>query len=238
VSLKVSFLVSSLVFLAPTLAVCASVDLNGSCQGGNCSNPGALNSGMSTGSSLNTIYTFANGDQYYVTGFYGGSYTGGTVNIAADPSAQYIGNIANKMAASQADILTFNFYQNYNFTGSADGYYYYYAQSDTLGGIAANSTYTINLDWDGQQIGPSVAGTGYSGTSLFNQKLFTGLTTTPLAADEFISMSFGAGSAPGSTFATVTPEPSSILLLSLGGLVMLGFAVKNSRTKLAAEVRA
>jgi hypothetical protein len=225
------------VLLTPAFGFSTTVSINDQCQSGASCSADTLNAGGSTGSTLNTIYTFANGDQYFVTGMYGASYTGGTVNIAANPTAQYLGNIANKTATSQADILTFNFFQNFNYTsGSLDGYYYYYAQSDTMGGIAANSTYTINLSWDGQQIGPSTYGVGYSGTNLFNQKLYSGLTN-PLAADEFISMSFGAGSDPGATFETVTPEPSSILLLSFGGLLMLGFAVKNGHRKTAIAVR-
>jgi hypothetical protein len=178
-----------------------------------------------------------NGDQYLLTGSYGGAYYGdGTVNIAANPAVQYLGNITNHSAVSQGDILTFNFYQNFNYTsGSADGYYYYYAQSDTSPGVAAGSSYTINLGWDGQFIGSSTYGTGFSGTNLFNQKLLTGLVTDPLAADEFISFYFAPGSDPGAVFATVTPEPGSILLLSIGGLAMLGFAFKSFRRKVAAR---
>lgn len=239
VTLKGSLLVSSLVLLAPTLALSTTVSINNQCQTPNCFSPDTLNAGGSTGSSLYTIYTFANGDQYFVSGTYGASYDAANgVNISVNPAAQYIGNIANKNAPSQADILTFNFYQNYNFTtGSADGYYMYYAISDTSGPIASNSSYTVNLDWDGQQIGASVWGVGYSGTNLFNQKLYSGLVTDPLAADYFISMFFGAGSDPGAAFTTITPEPSSILLLAIGGLGLLGVAFKGARRKIAAPVR-
>jgi hypothetical protein len=196
--------------------------------------PDTLNSGSSTGSSLANIWTMPNGDQFYVSGTYGASYYSGTVNIAANPSVQYLGNIANHAAPSMGDILTFNFYQNYNYTdGSADGYYYYYAQSNTSSGVASGSSYTINLGWDGQFIGSSVWGTGFSGTNLFNQKLLTGLVTDPLAADEFISFYFAPGSDPGAFFATITPEPSSVLLLCIGGLAIFGFAFKGARRKVA-----
>jgi hypothetical protein len=225
------------VLLTPAFGFSTTVSINDQCQSGASCSADTLNAGGSTGSTLNTIYTFANGDQYFVTGMYGASYTGGTVTIAPDPTAQYLGNIANKTATSQPDILTFNFFQNFNYTsGSPDGYYFYYAQSDTTGGIASNSSYTVNLSWNGQQIGASTYGVGYSGTKLFNQKDYAGLTN-PLEGDYFISFFFGAGSDPGATFETVTPEPSSILLLSLGGLIMLGFAVKNARRKTAIAVR-
>jgi hypothetical protein len=233
VSFKVSLLVSSLALMVPALGLSTTVSLNNICVTPNCMSPDTLNSGQSTGSSLNTIWTLPNGDQYYVSGFYGASYMGGTVNIAADPAAQYIGNITNHGAMSQNDILTFNFYQNYNFMGDPSGYYAYFGQSTTTGTLGAGSSYTLNLSWNGIQIGPSTYGTGYSGTNLFNQRYYTTseLSATPLAADEFISMYFAAGSDPGASFATVTPEPASILLLSMGGLMLLGFAVKNARQR-------
>ena len=232
-SLKVSLLVSSLVLLAPALGSSATVSLNNICVTPNCLSPDVLNAGGSTGSSLNTIWTLPNGDQYYISGFYGGSYTGGTVNIAADPAAQYLGNITNRSAMSQNDILTFNFYQNYNFMGDPSGYYDYFGVSSTQGTLGAGSSYTLNLSWNGIQIGPSTYGVGYSGTNLFNQRYYStsDLAATPLAADEFISMYFAAGSDPGASFTTVTPEPGSLFLLSMGGLALLGFAVKSARNR-------
>lgn len=233
-SFKVSLLVSSLALFVPVLGFSTTVSLNSICVTPNCMSPDSLSPGGSEGSSLNTIWTLPNGDQYYITGFYGASYTGGTVNIAADPSAQYIGNIANKSAMSGNDILTFNFYQNFAWSGaagSADGYYSYYGQSDTIGTLGSGSSYTLNLDVDGQQIGATTFGTGYSGTNLFNYKYFSGVVIDPLALDEFISMSFAAGSDPGAAFVTITPEPSSLLLLSIGGLVLLGFAIKTARRR-------
>lgn len=240
-SSKLSLLVTSLALLTPALGLSTTVSINSVCVTPNCLAPDTLNSGGSTASSLANIWTMPNGDQYWVTGDYGASYSNATVNISANPSVQYIGNIVNKTAPSQGDILTFNFYQNYNYTdGSADGYYYYFGQSNTSGGVAPGSSYTINLGWDGQFIGSTTWGLGFSGNNLFNQRLLTGLVTDPLAADEFISFYFAPGSDPGATFATVppgtvTPEPSSILLLAVGGLGLLGFTLKRSRRNVIAR---
>ncbi len=234
-SLKLSFLVTGLSLLAPALGLCTAVSINSTCQAGSCSSPDSLSSGQSVGSSLNQTLTLSDGDQFYVTGAYGASYTGGQVNISADPVAVYIGNVTSKTAASQADTLTFNFYQTYNFQGSTAGYYYYYAISDTSGAIAPNSTYTANLSWNGEPIGATSYGVGYSSTNLFNQKLYSDLTS-PLTADESLSMFFGAGSDPGAAFTTITPEPSSILLLSVGLIGLAAFGFQNTRQK-AAEAR-
>lgn len=251
-SLRNYFLVSGLALLMPTLGFSTAVVLDGSCQAGNCSSPDTLNVGGSTGANLATIYTFANGDQYYVSGFYGASYGGdGSLSIAGDPSAQYIGNLGNKTAASQSDVLTFSFLQIFNYTsGSLDGFYANQFVSATAGPIAASSTYTAALYYDGESVGSTTVGTGYSGPVL-DQACFGDSTicspygyptlpalTNPLLADEVVTLFFGAGSGVGAIIATDTPEPGSIALLSLGGLAMVAFGVVGSRRRKAAIARA
>jgi PEP-CTERM motif len=233
--LKSLSLLLGLVLLSPGLATSTAVSLNGTCEAGNCTSPDVLNAGQSTGGALGLVYTFADGDKYYVSGTYGGSYNGGTIGYAGNPTATYLGNTSNPSAASQADVLKFDFLQNFNFTtGSPDGYYFYYFISDTSGPIASTSTYTGDLSINGQKVGAITVGTGYSGTKGFNQANFTGLTN-PLMTDLILTLSFGAGSGVGATIATVTPEPSSFLLLSLGALGVLGIGLMKARRKVAVE---
>lgn len=232
---KSSSLLIGMVLLLPGLGMATAVSINGTCEAGSCTSPDVLNSGQSTGGTLGMVYTFADGDRYYVSGTYGGSYMGGMINYAGNPTATYLGNTSNPSAPSQADVLKFDFLQNFNFTtGSPDGYYFYYFISDTSGPIASTSTYTGDLAINGQKVGAITVGTGFSGTKGFNQANFTGLTN-PIMTDLILTLSFGAGSGVGASIATVTPEPSSITLLSLGALGILGLGLMKVRRKAAAE---
>ncbi len=249
--IKLSFLVSGLALMLPGLAQPAAVGLNGTCWVGNCSSPDTIGAGTQTGGSLNSTYTLANGDMFQVTGTYGSSYNSdGTLAVALSPTAVYLGNKTNMSAASQADMLTFNIWQTFNYTsGSLAGFYGYYFISDTSGPIAPSSTYTGNLALNGTFIGAVTVGTGYSGTNGFNQGCFDtaanctsygfpslGVPTNPLTEDQILTLSFGAGSGVGAAIATVTPEPSSGLLLSIGGLGLAAAAVFGRRKLAAAKL--
>ena len=219
-----SSLVLALALAMPGLALPAALSVNGTCELNSCSPVDTLNDGGATSGSVNFTYTFANGDRYQVSGAYstGNSSTDGT-SLSFNPAVVYLGTASNANAPSQADSLTMNFLQNYNFAGSLDGYYFENLTSSISGPIAADSTYTAQLSYNGNGLG--VLGPYGPGTnSGFNQQNLTGLTS-PLMADFNFIYSFGAGSDPGSGIATVnpaaTPEPSSVLLL-LAGAVAFG----------------
>jgi PEP-CTERM motif len=235
---KKSSLLFGLALLIPSLALPATISVNGTCEAGNCSSPDVLNSGGSDSGNLDLSYTLANGDRYFISGYYSTSYSAGTTNITTYPTAVYLGNTANPIATSHHDVLNINLLQNYNYTDdSLDGYYYYHFYSGVYGPIAPDSTYTADLSFNDLSLGPVTYGIGYHNG--FEQAYLTGLTN-PLSAMYAFTFTFGAGSDPGSTIATLTsavPEPGSVLLLSIGAIGMIGFVARSSRRKPALEAR-
>ncbi len=253
-SLKVSFLLSGFALLIPGLALPSAVTLNGACEAGNCAIPDTLNPGGNTGGHLGFTYTLSNGDQFAVSGFYGATFFNAKPIPVGDPVARYLGNTGNSSAASGADVLTFNFWQTFNTSSlpTLDGFYSYYFISNTSGAIASSSAITGNELLNGESIGATTVGTGYSGTNGFNQACFGpggdcasyGYTespalSSPLTTDLMLSFAFGSGSGVGSEIAILapSPEPGSILLLSLGGFALVAFAVTR-RTKTGYGVNA
>jgi hypothetical protein len=233
-----SSLLVALALAAPGLVLPAALSLNGTCELNTCSPVDTLNVGQSTSGAVNFVYTFANGDRYQVSGDYstGNDAVNGT-SISFNPAVFYLGTAASSTAPSQADTLTLDFLQNYNFPGSLDGYYFESTTSSVSGPIASDSTYTAQLFYDGQGLG--VMGPYGPGINTgFNQQNLTGLTN-PLMADFNFVYSFGAGSDPGSGIASISavPEPASLLLLLTGGVVVASRTLFVRKRKLQGPVQ-
>ncbi len=205
-----------LVFVATTVSFAGAIDINGTCELGNCAAPGILTSGQSTSASINFTYTFANTDSYHIFGSVAESNTNETISLSL--GAVYLGNASG--TTSQADALTISFLQDYaeGFTGTVSGFrenmsMYFY------GPIAGTSSGTAQWSFDGQKLPlMSFAPSGPNSLSFTNITL-SGLTE-PLAGDWVQVFSFGQGSNVGATISGTAPEPSFTALLGVGLLAI------------------
>ncbi len=158
------------------------------------------------------VYTFADLDQYTVTGTWSADYTTGT-DVIFNPTVTYLGYNGNTSHASVGnDTLTLDLYQNFydNTPGTWSGPP---AACEYFGvTVAPNSSATADLSYGGQQIGTLTAGPGTS-----NQSLCTVLTIPPptgtapfLASDFDMTFTFADNTAPNTTTTVFAiPEPSS-----------------------------
>ncbi len=226
-TLKRSSLKLGLIFVAPLLAFPAAIQVNGTCELGNCASVDVQADGGSASGSANYLYTFGNGDKYQISGPFStsNSLANGTT-IFFDPAALYMGNSSNASAPSQADVLTIDLLQSYNYAGSTVGYYDEDTVSSVTGPIASNSTYQAQLLYNGNGLG--VMGPYGPGTNVGTGEVYLSSLPNPFSADFQFIYSFGAGSDPGALIATVppgtaTPEPASLACV-LGGLATLAFA--------------
>jgi hypothetical protein len=179
---------------------------------------------ISNSGSFNFVYTFADLDQYTVTGTWSANYINSTY-VIFNPTVTYLGYNGDTTHASVGtDTLTLDLYQNFydNTPGTWSGPP---AACEYFGvTVAPNSSATADLSYGGQQIGTLSAGPGTT-----NQSLCTVLTIPPptgtapfLASDFDMTFTFPGSTAPG-TQTSLAPEPTTATLglLGIGSALLL-----------------
>jgi hypothetical protein len=180
----------------------------------------SLNLGDAVNGSFQFAYTFANTDNYEITGTYSASEARGAgTSIGFVVNAFYLGNSTN--TASANDVLRVDLLQNYLYPYALDGTYFASAGGSLDPSVAPGSSFKAELTYNGQSVGVigPFSGPGFQSGS--TSATLTGLTN-PLAADFSYTYDFAAGSTP-------TPEPTA-LALSAAGLLAVGvFKIRRRR---------
>jgi len=212
----------------PVLGFSAAISVNGTCKIGNCTSPGSLGVGQSSAGTFDFNYTFGNGDQYNISGFYSDHYA--PQRLAFDPTVIYIGNKGNPLAASiGGDTVSLVMLENFfdPTPGVWDGNYCEtFPFTVEAGGTATGNTY-----FDNDGVGLLTGNAGSSTQSMCRNISFT--TSQNLSdymdTQMLLNFSFAPGSAPGATIASAAPEPAQTLPAALG-LAAFALVVWRSRT--------
>ncbi len=225
--LKYCYAIPGLMMLLPLAAKPSAVMVNGVCLVGfDCTAAGliasALGNGQSTSGSVNSTLSFGDGDTYSITGGFGASYShvnGST--IFTFPVVTYTG--AGPSAGN--DTIDFMLLQDYvdPLPGTWAGSYTETVDLKGTGTFGAGSTMSGQLSYDGvglPLVGPFAAPGSYSVTDTLALD-FGGLdTSNVLAAVYDFDFAFKAGTQPGASAASPTPEP---VMMAQGGLALLAF---------------
>ena len=217
--------------LLPFTSFAAAININATCEMGNCASPDILAEGNTLSVPFSFVYTFANSDQYSVTGIVGASNLTNTTGIARISPRSieliYLGNSTN--SASAADTLVIDFLQQYQRPpGTGTGTTGFESMSGDFSGPYA-STSSV----EGQVF--SFGGTAMllMGPFLPPNPFSVSLTNQPLSfaptqiLDYRVTAVFGAGSSVGATISidgAPTPEPATCLIVSNGILVLAAAA--------------
>lgn len=210
-------------FLVPTITSAAAIQANITCEFGNCNVPGTLSPGGTTSGADNFVYTFSNGDQYYVMTTYSATDTPLTISFSVD--AVYTGNNGNATVPSVGgDILNVDLLEYFATTSSST---VSFSSSATLIQQGTAGSYSnAELFFDGQ-------GTGFAG-NYFGPTLetvttapteFSGIFGNPTSGDYDLTFYF----APG-TPSSATPEPTSFSMFLLVALAALSVGYRRCRT--------
>jgi hypothetical protein len=206
--------------LAPDAARAGAVQLtigsNVTCPVNNCSAPGSLNPGDSTGGQPFS-FTFSDGpDNYAVSGNYSASYLSGTIFTT------YLAVTATN-AVTNTDTFSFDVLQNFfdNSPGTWAGNY----TEAAAGTLASGESLSCNLYYDGSNVGTIGPLTG---PMAFNQTMSNNLTGSKftadtLSADSQFIFTFDAGDPAGTTggINVATPEPAETI--PAAGFYIAGF---------------
>lgn len=234
-----------LILLSGQNANATAIQVNGTCEVNFCGGAALdisalkLNQSVST-TSFDFFFTFANTDEYEISGTYAASYdaTNGTV-IQVTAIADYVTN--GTASASAADVLTLDYLQHYQNVGPGtwDGTYTESVPVTIGANVGAGTSVSADLFWDGQGvgvIGPFTGPGSYYGAASNN---LTGLTGAFLDADFQYTFNFAAGAQAGAgvtvPLTSATPEPAQLipagLTLSFFVFTMLRRKAYESRNK-------
>lgn len=222
------YFVPAFLLLAPLGLHAGAISVNSTCYVGDCSNVDSIGNGQSTDGTFAFMYTFGDGDQYYISGTYGASYsTIGGSTISIDPTVTYTGS----GPSLGTDTVDFDFFQDY-YDPSCCTWAGTYTESVPLnaaGAFGAGSQMSGELFYDGVGVGlvgPDPAPGSYFVTQSNNLDFGADDTIATLSADYNFHYTFGEGTEPGATeYASNAPEPLSFVLcwsgIVLGGIVLI-----------------
>jgi hypothetical protein len=214
--------------IAPAFARASAIEVNGTCEVGDCTTGGlqssALSFGQSTGPNTFDISNFTIGSDTYdldITA-YGASYLSGTF-IFIDFSATYTGS----GPSTSADTIRIDQLQDFfsDISGTWDSPPNYTENVPAI--VASGTTFQANLCYNGGSSTQCVGQVGPVGGGTYNFGLSNGLmglgSGDYLAADFDFILDFPAGTAPGTTIEVPAsvPEPAFTgpVALVLVGLV-------------------
>lgn len=213
------------ILIAPVVARATSIEINGTCEAGDCSTAGletsSIGVGQSTGPGTLTIDDYTIGsDMYDITiSPYGANYIGGT-NIYIDLSVTYVGI----GPSTSADIIRIDELQDFynSLPGTWDGNY----TEGVPVSVGTGTTFEANVCYNGGSSTQCVGQVGPVGAGTYNFNLDTHLTGLGggdyLAADFYFILDFPEGTAPGTNISIPPiPEPAQTVpvALALAGLL-------------------
>jgi hypothetical protein len=206
-------------------ATAEAIRVNGTCEVGNCSNPGILNVGGSLSSPFDFTYSFANTDSYRLEGtVFADQQPGEDILGVTNFIVTYLGN--NSGTASDNDVLTSEFLQEYPRHGAGTESYFE-TLDGTLGpdlGLASSAGATFG---ENGHLTPPLGPVSSPPADFDVSKSGTIYVPAELPElDYAYTLDFGQGSSPGSSITLYpttspvnpapVPEPNTIILLGTG----------------------
>lgn len=205
------FRLAAMLLALPVLGTCTAISINAVCQVGNCDSPDSIGVGQSSTGSFSYLYTFADGDQYSITGTFSNSYPG--INTNFSPTVTYLDNNGNIWTpAVQTDVLSLVMFQNfYDPTGSSwDGQY---CQSIPLS-VTSLARANGNTYFDGDGIGFITAQPGISNQSSCANLGFTASqnASATMSTQTLLDFTFLGGNLQGASISSVAPPPPNNMI--------------------------
>jgi hypothetical protein len=228
------------ILMVPAFARAASIEINGTCEAGDCTTAGlqssAISYGQSTGPNTLALSDYTVGSDPYDINItsYGATYLSGTY-IYIDFSATYVGSSPSTSADTiQIDELQ-DFYSN--IPGTWDGDY----TENVPVIVGSGTTFQANLCYNGRASTACVGQVGPVGAGTYNFALSNGLTGLGggdyLAADFDFVLNFPEGTAPGTAIDVVSsvPEPGQTIPVAVLLVVLVCATLARSKFSLREE---
>jgi hypothetical protein len=198
----------------PAVGHCDATSINGTCVYGNCTTPDSISNSSTSSSTSNVIDV--GGSPFLVTTSFNASESGAGVSWGFGYQVTYIG----ATPLPSAETVSIAFLQGFYDPDAVDwdGTY----SSNDSQNLDDGTSFTSTLELDGQvavSLGP-FDGPGLQGGS--GSALVTGLDGSTLNFEQIDNVTFNAGDpfdttvGDSATPPSLTPEPSSLLLLATG----------------------
>lgn len=220
--------------LYPLKSRAEAIQVNGTCEVGNCASPDILGINSSYAHPFDFTYMFANTDSYHLSGTVVGNFSSsGQVFLGiTDFAATYLGNSAG--TSSGADSLVSDFLQRFQTTAGPGTAF------ESIGGVFGPGL-GLATSASGQVLfgsttlpllGPFTAPPNEFSEQLSNLPV---TFTSPTLLDYRYTLNFGQGSQVGSSITinptepSSVPEPSSLLLMGTG--VITAFSARRYKLR-------
>jgi uncharacterized protein (TIGR03437 family) len=203
-------------------AFAGAINVNGTCELGNCVTPDTLGIGDTLSDPFDFIYVFGNGDQFQIQGVLSGRNTSGTIwtDAGTQFTITYLGNGASA-APSAADVFSIHLLQNFVNAGVTSGTFgadIHVGFGGPLTPAGSSAARQLFLGSTPQPLlGPFSPPPALFSAS-FSDFPISGLGN-PLLFDNRFSVSFGAGSNPGATIIFSLPQIFLPPAITTGGVV-------------------
>ncbi|MBV8810549.1 MAG: hypothetical protein JO033_17915 [Acidobacteriaceae bacterium] len=232
------FVLLLLFAFAAGTALATAIDVNGTCELGNCATPDTLTASDGTlTTSFNFLFTFGNTDPFSVNGTAVATNSGATAfTLVPVFTATYVGNKAGTNSGN--DTLTVDFLQNYQNLGGSSGRAQESFFGEFGGGFAPLTSSALQF-FPGPNMLPLLGPISpppdkFSASS--GIQLVGGLGN-PVLFDVRFTDTFGAGSAPGALIIasnvplppSTVPEPRAWYLCGTGIALLFLSKLRGSR---------
>jgi hypothetical protein len=208
----------------PVVGFSAAIEVNGTCEVGNCASPGSVSVGQATSGAYNFNYTVGS-DVYQIAGtFFNSQNPAGTPNVGFFPTVTLISGPAASTDSLVIDLVQGFFNATHNIWNGPPPYTHIAPIVLSAGVTYQTGDITFDKGTAAQaDIGALPSVTGPASTTESNSKVLTGFPDGTLTEDLSENIQFAKGAPLDSFFSSPSPEPAEYMSLGIGlaGLIML-----------------